>query len=78
MQVLQTVTKEKETTKEHYESLLEKEKQLAEEREFAMKKEFNAKLTDLEEQCAVLREQLEQRDPITVSKLSSFNDLFIS
>ncbi|VDK17305.1 unnamed protein product [Anisakis simplex] len=63
--VLESVTKEKESTKEHYEGLLDRERQQAEEREFAMKKEFSAKLNELEEQYNGLKEQLEsnaQRD----------------
>uniref|UniRef100_F1KRI0 Tag-278 n=1 Tax=Ascaris suum TaxID=6253 RepID=F1KRI0_ASCSU len=58
--VLESVTKEKESTKEHYEGLLDKERQQAEEREYAMKKEFSAKLNELEEQYNALKEQLEQ------------------
>uniref|UniRef100_A0A183URU5 FAM184 domain-containing protein n=1 Tax=Toxocara canis TaxID=6265 RepID=A0A183URU5_TOXCA len=58
--VLESVTKEKESTKEHYEGLLDRERQQAEEREYAMKKEFSAKLNELEEQYNNLKEQLEQ------------------
>ncbi|CAI2357008.1 unnamed protein product [Caenorhabditis sp. 36 PRJEB53466] len=58
--VLDSVTKEKETTKEHYESLLLKERQQAELREHAMKKEFSCKLNELEEQYTSLKEELEE------------------
>ncbi|PAV79120.1 hypothetical protein WR25_03201 isoform B [Diploscapter pachys] len=57
--VLENVTKEKESTKEHYENLLFKEKQQAEAREHAMKKEFSSKLNELEEQYTSLKEDLE-------------------
>lgn len=55
--VLETVTKEKESTKEHYEGLLDKERQQAQEREFAMKKEFTTKLNELEDQYNSLKDQ---------------------
>uniref|UniRef100_A0A1I7UQ31 FAM184 domain-containing protein n=1 Tax=Caenorhabditis tropicalis TaxID=1561998 RepID=A0A1I7UQ31_9PELO len=58
--VLDSVTKEKENTKEHYESLLLKERQQAELREHAMKKEFSCKLNELEEQYTSLKEELEE------------------
>ncbi|MCP9266479.1 M protein repeat protein [Dirofilaria immitis] len=58
-QVLESVTKEKESTKDHYESLLERERQQAEEREYAMKKEFSSKLNELELQYNNLKEHLE-------------------
>ncbi|CAI5455336.1 unnamed protein product [Caenorhabditis angaria] len=58
--VLDSVTKEKESTKEHYESLLLKERQQAEAREHAMKKEFSSKLNELEEQYTSLKEELEE------------------
>ncbi|CAO4385142.1 unnamed protein product [Caenorhabditis nigoni] len=58
--VLDSVTKEKENTKEHYESLLLKERQQAEIREHAMKKEFSCKLNELEEQYTSLKEELEE------------------
>ncbi|TMS37043.1 hypothetical protein L596_004065 [Steinernema carpocapsae] len=58
--VLESVTKEKETTKENYEKLLEQEREQAEGREYAMKKEFTSKLNELEEQYTNLKEQLEQ------------------
>uniref|UniRef100_A0AC34Q5A6 Protein FAM184A/B N-terminal domain-containing protein n=1 Tax=Panagrolaimus sp. JU765 TaxID=591449 RepID=A0AC34Q5A6_9BILA len=57
--VLESLTKEKESTKEHYEKMLEKEREQAEEREFSMKKEFSTKLNELEEQYGSLREHLE-------------------
>ncbi|KAK6766255.1 hypothetical protein RB195_025885 [Necator americanus] len=57
--VLESVTKEKEATKEHYEGLLVKERQQAEAREHAMKKEFSSKLNELEEQYTSLKEDLE-------------------
>ncbi|VDM54046.1 unnamed protein product [Angiostrongylus costaricensis] len=57
--VLESVTKEKEATKEHYEGLLVKERQQAEAREHAMKKEFSTKLNELEEQYTSLKEDLE-------------------
>ncbi|CAG9536950.1 unnamed protein product [Cercopithifilaria johnstoni] len=57
--VLESVTKEKESTKDHYESLLEKERQQAEEREYAMKKEFSSKLNELESQYNSLKDHLE-------------------
>ncbi|KAM3727110.1 hypothetical protein ACO02O_03794 [Dirofilaria immitis] len=57
--VLESVTKEKESTKDHYESLLERERQQAEEREYAMKKEFSSKLNELELQYNNLKEHLE-------------------
>ncbi|CAJ0933003.1 unnamed protein product, partial [Mesorhabditis belari] len=57
--MLDTVTKEKESTKENYEKLLAKEKQQAEAREHAMKKEFSTKLNELEEQYNALKEDLE-------------------
>lgn len=60
--MLESVTKEKESTKEHYEKLLERERERAEEREYSMKKEFSAKLNELEEQYNALREHLEQGD----------------
>jgi hypothetical protein len=56
---LESVTKEKESTKAHYEALLEQEHIQAEEREFAMKKEFGNKLNDIEEQYNGLREQFD-------------------
>lgn len=58
--VLDSVSKEKENTKEHYESLLLKERQQAEIREHAMKKEFSCKLNELEEQYTSLKEELEE------------------
>ncbi|VDM08304.1 unnamed protein product [Wuchereria bancrofti] len=58
-QVLESVTKEKESTKDHYESLLERERQQAEEREYAMKKEFSSKLNELESQYNNLKDHLE-------------------
>lgn len=58
--VLDSVSKEKENTKEHYESLLLKERQQAEVREHAMKKEFSCKLNELEEQYTSLKEELEE------------------
>lgn len=58
--VLHSVTNEKENTKEHYESLLLKERQQAEVREHAMKKEFSCKLNELEEQYTSLKEELEE------------------
>ncbi|VDM96997.1 unnamed protein product [Thelazia callipaeda] len=57
--VLESVTKEKESTKDRYESLLETERQQAEEREYAMKKEFSSKLNELESQYSSLRDHLE-------------------
>ncbi|VDP03695.1 unnamed protein product [Heligmosomoides polygyrus] len=57
--VLESVTKEKEATKDHYEGLLIKERQQAEAREHAMKKEFSSKLNELEEQYTSLKEDLE-------------------
>ncbi|VIO85852.1 Trichohyalin, putative [Brugia malayi] len=57
--VLESVTKEKESTKDHYESLLERERQQAEEREYAMKKEFSSKLNELESQYNSLKDHLE-------------------
>ncbi|KAI1731987.1 hypothetical protein Ddc_00835 [Ditylenchus destructor] len=60
--VLESVTKEKETTKEHYERLLEKEREQAEEREYSIKKEFSTKLNELEDQYNALREHIEQSD----------------
>ncbi|KAK6109596.1 hypothetical protein QQG55_36625 [Brugia pahangi] len=57
--VLESVTKEKESTKDHYESLLERERQQAEEREYAMKKEFTSKLNELESQYNSLKDHLE-------------------
>ncbi|EJW81196.1 hypothetical protein WUBG_07894, partial [Wuchereria bancrofti] len=57
--VLESVTKEKESTKDHYESLLERERQQAEEREYAMKKEFSSKLNELESQYNNLKDHLE-------------------
>ncbi|CAD6190631.1 unnamed protein product [Caenorhabditis auriculariae] len=58
--VLDSVTKEKESTKEHYEGLLIRERQQAEAREHAMKKEFSSKLNELEEQYTSLKEELEE------------------
>ncbi|VDL82000.1 unnamed protein product [Nippostrongylus brasiliensis] len=57
--VLESVTKEKESTTEQYEGLLLKERQQAEAREHAMKKEFSSKLNELEEQYTSLKEDLE-------------------
>uniref|UniRef100_A0A0R3RI27 FAM184 domain-containing protein n=1 Tax=Elaeophora elaphi TaxID=1147741 RepID=A0A0R3RI27_9BILA len=57
--VLESVTKEKESTKDHYESLLVRERQQAEEREYAMKKEFSSKLNELESQYNSLKDHLE-------------------
>lgn len=57
---MESVTKEKESTKQHYEGLLDKERQQAEEREFAMKKEFTSKLNELEDQYNSLRDHFEQ------------------
>lgn len=59
VKVLESVTKEKEATKDHYESLLERERQQAEEREYAMKKEFSSKLNELESQYNSLKDHLE-------------------
>lgn len=53
------MTKEKESTKDHYENLLERERQQAEEREYAMKKEFSSKLNELESQYNSLKDHLE-------------------
>lgn len=58
--VLDSVNKENENTKEHYESMLLKERQQAEVREHAMKKEFSCKLNELEEQYTSLKEELEE------------------
>lgn len=60
--MLESVTKEKETTKEHYEKLLEQEREQAEEREYSIKKEFSTKLNELEDQYNALREHIEQSD----------------
>lgn len=60
--VLESVTREKEVAKEHYEKLLEREREQAEEREYSIKKEFSAKLNELEDQYNALREHIEQGD----------------
>lgn len=60
--MLESVTKEKETSKEHYEKLLEQEREQAEEREYSIKKEFSTKLNELEDQYNALREHIEQSD----------------
>lgn len=60
IKVLETVTKEKESTKAHYEDILERERQQAEEREFAMKKEFSSKLNELEAQYNNLKDHIER------------------
>lgn len=54
------MTKEKKSTKDHYEGLLERERQQAEEREYAMKKEFSSKLNELESQYNNLKDHLER------------------
>uniref|UniRef100_A0A914W0X8 Nuclear mitotic apparatus protein 1 n=1 Tax=Plectus sambesii TaxID=2011161 RepID=A0A914W0X8_9BILA len=69
--VLESVTKEKETTKEHYEHLMEQERAQADERELAMKKEFGNKLNEIEEQYNGLRDHFDTNlvdERITVRK----------
>ncbi|VDK79170.1 unnamed protein product [Onchocerca ochengi] len=66
--VLESVTKEKESTKDHYESLLERERQQAEEREYAMKKEFSSKLNELESQYNSLKDHLEHNSKRNVKQ----------
>jgi hypothetical protein len=46
--MLESVTKEKEAAAQHYEKLLERDREIAEEREYAIKREFSMKLTELE------------------------------
>lgn len=72
-EVLETVTKEKESTKEHYEGLLEKERQQAQEREFAMKKEFTTKLNELEDQYNSLKEQFGNSTQQDVNEVQEVN-----
>ena len=57
--MLESVTKEKETTKEHYENLLDQERAQAEEREYAMKKEFGKKLNEIEDQYNSLKDHFD-------------------
>ncbi|CAD5222517.1 unnamed protein product [Bursaphelenchus xylophilus] len=54
--VLQSVTKEKETSKEHYEQLLGAEREQAEQREHHLRKELCSKFNELEEQYNSLKE----------------------
>ncbi|KAF8354734.1 tag-278, partial [Pristionchus pacificus] len=57
--VLESVKGERESTKEHYENLLTKEREQADARELSMKKEFTIKLNELEEQYNSLKEDLQ-------------------
>nr|Q11102.1 RecName: Full=Putative protein tag-278 [Caenorhabditis elegans] len=75
--VLHSVTKEKETTKEHYEGLLLKERQQAESREHAMKKEFSCKLNELEEQYTSLKEELEESARLDKDELREASEIEI-
>uniref|UniRef100_A0A915PUY6 Protein FAM184A/B N-terminal domain-containing protein n=1 Tax=Setaria digitata TaxID=48799 RepID=A0A915PUY6_9BILA len=73
--VLESVTKEKESTKEHYEGLLERERRQAEEREYAMKKEFSSKLNELESQYNTLKDHLESNSKRNVEKYIELQEL---
>ncbi|KAK5967231.1 M protein repeat protein [Trichostrongylus colubriformis] len=76
--VLESVTKEKEAAKEHYENILVKERQQAEAREHAMKKEFSSKLNELEEQYTCLKEDLEHSAKLDRNELRESTQYEIS
>ena len=53
--MLESVTKEKATSKEHYERLLEQERESAERREEALRRDLCSKFNELEEQYNALK-----------------------
>ncbi|KAI6215505.1 hypothetical protein M3Y94_00392500 [Aphelenchoides besseyi] len=58
--VLESVTKEKETSREHYERLLEKEREQAEAREESLRRELCSKFNELEDQYNALKDYVDE------------------